>query len=602
MRKNTLTVFEIPGVPVFDWELLPVYVRLLYVACVYALLRTIFAICARAKLLDTGLASAIIWGIIEAYRFAILHAITFALIQRASGKKSLRYAFIIAGLLGAALCIVVVFAVYENNFIGFVTFYVINFFLYIGVLVFVYKYKRKRWNVYYYYVWWIFLIGIFFLLGGILWTAADDTFCIFEIAVLLAEIGSPFMICWVLVDDSRYWREMREKFISTSKNHRSVNLLDGSVAYLSSDDYTELVELLSMQINVIDLRSLVLEEDPQAFGGNASIMFGTYGGVEIALKKLEMEFNADNIMSYLKEAFLSNDLHHKNVVKFFGVTLRPPDLFLVYESCNEGSLLQWIMKNEDMPFEMKVDLALQGARGLRFLHGLCYIHRDVNTNNLLVHRRGDYVTVKICDFGTCRKLEYAAEFEYSSLDTLSQSLSVKKDSDSFLRRKNKVSVDMTLPPSETHNLNLTVGVGTISYMAPELLKHMDIREICLSPDILSERASYDYQIDVYSYGAVMWEIYHCRRVFNDIKTVHELKKTVMRGGRPGMDTLCPPGYASLVEECMHQKPRYRPTFVDIVLRLENMILNSRKSTAVSSPPERGAILPDPPKRIIFETA
>merc|ERR1719376_109720 len=105
--------------------------------------------------------------------------------------------------------------------------------------------------------------------------------------------------------------------VSTNKDHRGVNLLEGSIGYLSSDDYTELVELLSMQINVIDLRSLNLDEDPSAFGGNASIMFGNFGNQEIALKKLEMEFNAENIMNYLKEAFLSNDLQHKNVVKFF---------------------------------------------------------------------------------------------------------------------------------------------------------------------------------------------------------------------------------------------------------------------------------------------
>eukprot|EP00494_Astrolonche_serrata_P028550 UN28817 len=175
-----------------------------------------------------------------------------------------------------------------------------------------------------------------------------------------------------------------------------------------------------MQIPVINLNHIKLEGDIGC-GGFASVMRGKYGQFDIALKRLEFpDLSTDSILSYCKEAFISFSLHHRNVVRFYGVTLKAPHLYLVYELCNKGSLLNLLKNNKQLTLTEKFTLALHAAKGLRFLHGYQIIHRDVNTNNLLVNQDEDtkrYI-VKVCDFGTARKLEYASELEYVTLDAL----------------------------------------------------------------------------------------------------------------------------------------------------------------------------------------
>mmetsp|Transcript_18373 Transcript_18373/g.28660 ORF Transcript_18373/g.28660 Transcript_18373/m.28660 type:complete len:107 (-) Transcript_18373:1077-1397(-) len=42
-------------------------------------------------------------------------------------------------------------------------------------------------------------------------------------------------------------------------------------------------------------------------------------------------------------------------------------------------------------------------------------------------------------------------------------------------------------------------VGTIQWMAPEIIS-----------GLLGRQCLYDYKADVYSYGVLLWEIFHCR--------------------------------------------------------------------------------------------
>lgn len=49
---------------------------------------------------------------------------------------------------------------------------------------------------------------------------------------------------------------------------------------------------------------------------------------------------------------------------------------------------------------------IQGvANGLAFMHSLCYAHRDVKPENVLVDVTGSDIVVKVCDLGLCAKLD-----------------------------------------------------------------------------------------------------------------------------------------------------------------------------------------------------
>lgn len=99
------------------------------------------------------------------------------------------------------------------------------------------------------------------------------------------------------------------------------------------------------------------------------------------------------------EATLLSHLHHPNVLHFYGVCCRGKDVFLVTEFC-PASVLNYLMDPQaDHSLPMILTLALQTARGMRYLHSKGVIHRDLKPDNLLLTAAGQ---VRVCDFGLAR--------------------------------------------------------------------------------------------------------------------------------------------------------------------------------------------------------
>jgi serine/threonine protein kinase len=67
---------------------------------------------------------------------------------------------------------------------------------------------------------------------------------------------------------------------------------------------------------------------------------GSYKGRAVAVKLIFMiELAPKDVASFIEEASHLHSLrNHPNVVKLFGVCIRPPGLALVMELCNYGSL------------------------------------------------------------------------------------------------------------------------------------------------------------------------------------------------------------------------------------------------------------------------
>lgn len=78
--------------------------------------------------------------------------------------------------------------------------------------------------------------------------------------------------------------------------------------------------------------------------------------------------------------------------------------------------------------------------------------------------------------------------------------------------------------------------------------------------------------DVYSYGLLLWELYTRNRPFKGMNPHWVAKSVINDKMRPSLADAAnwPAAYVDLMTLCWDQDYRLRPTFKDILLRLENM--------------------------------
>ncbi len=182
------------------------------------------------------------------------------------------------------------------------------------------------------------------------------------------------------------------------------------------------------------------------------------------------------------------------------------------------------------PFSMLevVDIMLQIAKAMRFLHNKEVAHRDLKCRNILYKcgpwQLGNNLVVKLGDFGTA-----------------------KANVRNF-----------------TQNQNQTWMVGTVGYRAPELSgKHM----------LTSQR--FPPMADVFSFGMTFFEVLTGKQPFSD---PDDLQKRINEGERPKIPRTCPSTLEFLIQNCWDEKPQARPTFAQIcrmLLHAKNLLLGMR---------------------------
>ncbi|OAY82700.1 Serine/threonine-protein kinase HT1 [Ananas comosus] len=217
-----------------------------------------------------------------------------------------------------------------------------------------------------------------------------------------------------------------------------------------------------------------------ARGTFGTVHRGVYDGHDVAVKLLdwgEEGSRSEAEIAALRTAFSQevavwHKLDHPNVTKFIGAIVGARDLNIqtenghlgmpsniccvVVEYLPGGALKTFLIKNRrrKLAFKVVIQLALDLARGLSYLHSKKIVHRDVKTENMLLDKSR---TVKIADFGVAR-----------------------------------------VEASNPHDM--TGETGTLGYMAPEVLNG----------------SAYNRKCDVYSFGICLWEIYCCDMPYPDL--------------------------------------------------------------------------------------
>ncbi|KAG6382283.1 hypothetical protein SASPL_158056 [Salvia splendens] len=289
------------------------------------------------------------------------------------------------------------------------------------------------------------------------------------------------------------------------------------VVDLSRGDF----DLSSLQI----IKNIDLEELRELGSGTyGTVYHGKWRGTDVAIKRIKKSCfmgrssEQERLSSeFWHEANILSNLHHPNVVAFYGVVQDGPGstLATVTEFMVNGSLRHsLISKERHLDRRKRLIIAMDAAFGMEYLHSRNIVHFDLKCDNLLVNLKDSSRPIcKVGDFGLSK---------------------IKR------------------------NTLVTGGVrGTLPWMAPELLNG--------SSSKVSEK------VDVFSFGIVLWEILTGEEPYANMHYGAIIGGIVNNTLRPPVPNFCDAEWRLLMEQCWAPDPLLRPTFTDIARRLRIML-------------------------------
>lgn len=263
-------------------------------------------------------------------------------------------------------------------------------------------------------------------------------------------------------------------------------------------------------------------------GGFGVVYKGTYRFGPAAIKQLQIDnLSSEAEEEFNKEAKIMSELHHPNIVHFYGYCTVPR--CLVMEYMPKGSLFKVLHnKSEPLDWNIRIRIATDIASGLAFLHSKQIWHRDIKSLNVLLDAN---MGARLTDFGLSKVKN----------ETKSKTLATKTSKD---------------------------AVGTVQWMAPELFR--------LKP-------TYTQKSDVYSLGITFWELASRKIPYAD-SIQAAISGFVQQGEREDIPADCPPKLAHLIQQCWAGNPEERPTAEKVAIFMTSDAKTLDEQTVIDAAP------------------
>ncbi len=237
---------------------------------------------------------------------------------------------------------------------------------------------------------------------------------------------------------------------------------------------------------------------------------------EVALKvpRVEVLVSSELRSRFLMEAKAAAALSHPNIVPVFESGTEGNVCFIAYAYCEGQPLSEWLdqWRTAKLPLDSKVVAALMAALAdaVQYAHSRGVVHRDLKPSNLLVPQsdvppNDDTVRkVQILDFG----------------------LAKSTDEDNSLTRTGAI-------------------VGTPSYMSPE--------------QALGRGSNVGQATDIYSLGAILYELLSLQRPFDEASTLETLEAVRTRAPIAPSRVIddVSPDLEAICLKCLEKKPEDR---------------------------------------------
>lgn len=154
---------------------------------------------------------------------------------------------------------------------------------------------------------------------------------------------------------------------------------------------------------------LILDNIILGRGIGGFVQSGLWRGCKVAVKTILVVKGRDSDMleRFLHEcSLLARTSNHGHVIKFIGCCTKLPNLMLVSQYCENGSVLDWLAAHPTCDLLTRVRILKETAAGLLHLHAEQVVHRDIAARNVLLDKQ---LTVYVTDFGMARVKEAALE-------------------------------------------------------------------------------------------------------------------------------------------------------------------------------------------------
>ena len=271
---------------------------------------------------------------------------------------------------------------------------------------------------------------------------------------------------------------------------------------------------------------------------------------DVALKVLPQAFtdDPDRLARFEREAKVLASLNHPNIGHIYGLEEAEGQKALVLELV-EGPTLADRIAQGPIPVDEALPIAKQIAEALEAAHEAGVIHRDLKPANIKVKEDG---TVKVLDFGLAKALDSGSRGSFTD----------------------EASVTSTAFGTE-----VGVILGTPTYMSPEQASGLAAGE----------------RSDVWSFGAVLFEMLTGRPPFNGSTTSHVVASILKT--EPDWGLLPPaihPAIRRLLRRCLVKELKGRIPHVGMArIEISDCLNLPGSATDESVPAPRGPLWRQP---------